>query len=433
MLRTAAALGAAATVAMPGTVDLWNAKVVRSAMGAHFTHPAFATSWQELDAWRQAPARRRCGARTPGGRLWKPAPPKCPSRLALVVGNEGGGLTDEARGRIERPVALPIADVESLNVAVAAGILLYDVAACHGPPGGARDGRRRWANPVAIGRRFRTAGLSTGDLVGADFRPGRRDRLVPERVHLPLADGALGRRAALAVPAVPAPHHMVREHPAGELGRARRALPRMQTPDLGPVSGGRTADRARLAGRIHDDRVATHGAARRGVRYDHGRRRDHRPAVLSDPGRIHGVRSDLGRCHLGRRRSVRDGGGFANPYDALIGACVGAGAISIIGWLGEVVLKKEAMGFGDVTLMAVVGAAVGPGRTLLTVFFGASLGAVVFLVFVLPYTWVRSRRKQVPFEPPLVPFGVFLAPAALVALLWGYRLIAWYLGRIGLL
>jgi leader peptidase (prepilin peptidase)/N-methyltransferase len=130
---------------------------------------------------------------------------------------------------------------------------------------------------------------------------------------------------------------------------------------------------------------------------------------------------------------LRDGGGFANPYDAMIGACVGAGAISIIGWLGEVVLKKEAMGFGDVTLMAVVGAAAGPGRTLLTVFIGAALGAIVFLVFVLPFTWFRSRQKQVPFEPPLVPFGVFLAPAALVALLWGYRLISWYLGRIGLL
>jgi leader peptidase (prepilin peptidase) / N-methyltransferase len=130
---------------------------------------------------------------------------------------------------------------------------------------------------------------------------------------------------------------------------------------------------------------------------------------------------------------LRDGGGFANPYDAMIGACVGAGAISIIGWLGEVVLKKEAMGFGDVTLMAVVGAAVGPGRTLLTVFIGAALGAIAFLLFVMPYTWYRSRQKQVPFEPPLVPFGVFLAPAALVALLWGYRLIAWYLGRVGLL
>ena len=40
---------------------------------------------------------------------------------------------------------------------------------------------------------------------------------------------------------------------------------------------------------------------------------------------------------------------------AIIGACAGAGAIAIVGWLGEVAMKKEAMGFGDVTLMAVVG------------------------------------------------------------------------------
>ncbi|MDP9264668.1 MAG: prepilin peptidase, partial [Chloroflexota bacterium] len=41
---------------------------------------------------------------------------------------------------------------------------------------------------------------------------------------------------------------------------------------------------------------------------------------------------------------------FASLYDSIIGACVGAGAIAIIGWLGELALKKEAMGFGDVTL-----------------------------------------------------------------------------------
>jgi leader peptidase (prepilin peptidase) / N-methyltransferase len=123
-------------------------------------------------------------------------------------------------------------------------------------------------------------------------------------------------------------------------------------------------------------------------------------------------------------------GGFASPYDALLGACVGAGAVSIIGWLGEVALKKEAMGFVDVTLMAVVGAALGPARTLLTVFVGAAVGAVVFLVVVIPIVWFRSRRLGRPFEPPLVPFGVFLAPAAFLTLLWGNRLIAWYLARL---
>ena len=118
---------------------------------------------------------------------------------------------------------------------------------------------------------------------------------------------------------------------------------------------------------------------------------------------------------------------FAAPADALLGACAGAGLVSIVGWLGEVALKKEAMGFGDVTLMAVVGAAVGPWRAMLTVFVGAAIAAVCFLALVYPITWWRCRRRGVAFEPPLVPFGVFLAPAAFLTLLWGNDLIAWYL------
>jgi leader peptidase (prepilin peptidase)/N-methyltransferase len=121
---------------------------------------------------------------------------------------------------------------------------------------------------------------------------------------------------------------------------------------------------------------------------------------------------------------------FADPYGALVGACTGAGAIAIVGWLGEVALKKEAMGFGDVTLMAMVGAAVGPDRALLTVFVGAMLGAVTFLCIVYPVAWARSRRSASEFEPPLVPFGVFLAPAAMLTLLWGSGLIDWYASYI---
>jgi leader peptidase (prepilin peptidase) / N-methyltransferase len=117
---------------------------------------------------------------------------------------------------------------------------------------------------------------------------------------------------------------------------------------------------------------------------------------------------------------------FAGLYDSLIGACVGAGAIAIAGWLGEVALKKEAMGFGDVTLMAVVGAALGPQRSLLTVFLGAALGAVSFLLLVYPIAWIHSRRERAGVDLPLVPFGVFLAPAAMIALLFGQAMIDWY-------
>ena len=123
---------------------------------------------------------------------------------------------------------------------------------------------------------------------------------------------------------------------------------------------------------------------------------------------------------------------FAGPYDALIGACAGAGLIAIVGWLGEAALKREAMGMGDMTLMAFVGAALGPTRAVLTVFLGAAIGAVVFLLVVYPIALVRRGRVasqtelalgSSPVELPLVPFGVFLAPAAVVMLLWGDQLI----------
>ena len=153
-------------------------------------------------------------------------------------------------------------------------------------------------------------------------------------------------------------------------------------------------------------------------------------------------------------------GPFVGPWSAFLGACVGAGAISIVGWLGEVALKKEAMGFGDVTLMAMIGAALGPELALLTVFVGAVLGAVAFLVVVVPLTRLRASGASAANAPntriadtgksgdiaispestvagddstaaghelPHVPFGVFLAPAALVTLLYGRRMIDVYL------
>ena len=123
---------------------------------------------------------------------------------------------------------------------------------------------------------------------------------------------------------------------------------------------------------------------------------------------------------------------FATPYDALIGACVGAGAISIVGWLGEASLKKEAMGFGDVTLMAFAGAALGAGRTLLAIFLGAALGALVFVLIVLPITKFKASDAEPSPTVPLVPFGVFLAPASFATLIWGDRMIAWYLQITGL-
>jgi leader peptidase (prepilin peptidase)/N-methyltransferase len=133
---------------------------------------------------------------------------------------------------------------------------------------------------------------------------------------------------------------------------------------------------------------------------------------------------------------VGDPGPFALPYDAIVGACAGAGLIAIVGWLGEVALKREAMGMGDVTLMAFAGAALGPSRAIAAVFAAALLGAVTFLLVVMPVARVRQSgyREQTElalgggtFQAPLVPFGVFLAPAAFATLLWGDAALAWLL------
>ena len=125
ILRTAAALGTDATVALPGTVDLWNAKVVRGAMGASFRHPAFHVNTDELLEFVHTEDIELWGVDT-GGQSVNGIKP--PGRLALAVGNEGAGLSSSIRERAGRLVSLPISDaVESLNVSVATGILLYQL------------------------------------------------------------------------------------------------------------------------------------------------------------------------------------------------------------------------------------------------------------------------------------------------------------------
>jgi TrmH family RNA methyltransferase len=127
ILRTAFAMGANATIALPGTVDLWNAKVVRSAMGAHFHHTAVHATWDELLAFRSKRSLALWGADAGGSAIGSEP---IPARLGLVMGNEGAGLTDSVRSECDRLVSIPMSPrAESLNVAVATGILLHEVRA----------------------------------------------------------------------------------------------------------------------------------------------------------------------------------------------------------------------------------------------------------------------------------------------------------------
>ena len=123
LVRTAAALGASAVVALPGTADLWNAKVVRSAAGGHFQVPVLHADFDALRGALRAAGVPLWAADAGGAPLGSS---DRPARVALAVGNEGAGVSAAVRDAADRVVALRMAPrAESLNVAVATGILLY--------------------------------------------------------------------------------------------------------------------------------------------------------------------------------------------------------------------------------------------------------------------------------------------------------------------
>ena len=99
----------------------------------------------------------------------------------------------------------------------------------------------------------------------------------------------------------------------------------------------------------------------------------------------------------------------------LAGALAGAGVLWLVGVIGGWLFKKEAMGFGDVKLMAMVGAVIGPWKALLVnLILAPLLGAAVGLALKL-----RDGRE-------IIPFGPFLAAGTLIALFWGDAIVAWY-------
>lgn len=138
LIRTAHALGAAGTVALRGTADVVSPKALRAAMGATFRHPVLVVddaafiSWARkhgMTLWAAAadgtPLHRALGD-SGGGR--REGGPRSSGPIGVIVGNEGAGIRPQLNALSTTRVAIPLAQgAESLNVAVAAGILLYEV------------------------------------------------------------------------------------------------------------------------------------------------------------------------------------------------------------------------------------------------------------------------------------------------------------------
>ena len=128
ILRTAHGLGAAGLVALTGTAELHNPKVLRASMGALFRLPAFSATETELSEWAAGQGVELWVAEAHGSPVHQLSRPAGRAPVCLVLGNEGAGVGGGLAARAARRVAIPLAkESESLNVAVAAGILLYEV------------------------------------------------------------------------------------------------------------------------------------------------------------------------------------------------------------------------------------------------------------------------------------------------------------------
>lgn len=125
ILRSALALGAAGVIALPGTADLQNPKVLRASMGASFKLPNLDATVQEFRDWATSAKVVVWTTAMDGTDITTAHRPTGP--LALLLGNEGAGVRADLAAAAAAKVAIPItAGAESLNVAAAAAILLWE-------------------------------------------------------------------------------------------------------------------------------------------------------------------------------------------------------------------------------------------------------------------------------------------------------------------
>jgi leader peptidase (prepilin peptidase)/N-methyltransferase len=110
----------------------------------------------------------------------------------------------------------------------------------------------------------------------------------------------------------------------------------------------------------------------------------------------------------------------ASLGEALLGGILPSGALWLTGWLFEKLRHKEGLGFGDVKMIAMIGAFLGLRGALLTIILGSLAGSVVGLVYI------KATRRD-PGEYQL-PFGAFLGAAALSVAVSGQ---AWYWSLFG--
>lgn len=125
LLRSAAAAGVQAVLLAPGTTDPYAPKALRAGMGAQFRLALHSLEWQEIQQFCRPRLKIYLAEAGGGDACWQL---DLRQPLALVVGGEAEGATQEARQIVDGLVTIPMpGKSESLNAAIAASILMFEI------------------------------------------------------------------------------------------------------------------------------------------------------------------------------------------------------------------------------------------------------------------------------------------------------------------
>ncbi len=127
LIRSAEAFGASGVIALSGTVSQWNAKAMRASSGSVFRLPVVAATEDEVFSRLRFLGIRTLAAVAERG--VSSAESQLLGSVALLIGNEGRGLSPELLERADERITIPYpGPVESLNAAIAGSILLYEAS-----------------------------------------------------------------------------------------------------------------------------------------------------------------------------------------------------------------------------------------------------------------------------------------------------------------
>ena len=144
------------------------------------------------------------------------------------------------------------------------------------------------------------------------------------------------------------------------------------------------------------------------------------PDVLVLPGIVLGLAVSIRNSLLANSNALFFN--FSYPLSAfmnsLTGACLGFLSLFIVAVLGEMLFKKEAMGGGDLKLLAMMGAFLGWKNVLFTIFISSLVGSVIGITLII----LKKKGKK-----EYMPYGPYLALAGIISIFWGDILIAKFL------